>query len=62
MYANAFVWAGLVRVFAWKRTQKQRWSIWLTGFLLTHVFQNWNLRPKIHFMTLDEYKKNALLY
>jgi len=61
MYWNAAVWALAVRVFAWKRTRTQKWSIWLAGFVATYVFQNFDFRQAVQMKSLEEYKKSSAL-
>jgi fatty acyl-CoA reductase len=61
LYTNAAVWGLVVRLTAWKRTQKEKWTVWLIGFLLTYFYQNYNFRPSVYLKTLEEYKKTALM-
>ncbi|KAH7724479.1 male sterility protein [Aphelenchoides avenae] len=60
LYSNAAFWAAVVRLAAWRRTKRQKWTIWLIGFLTTYFFQNVNLRPRVYLKSIEEYKKTAL--
>lgn len=38
-----------------RRTKRQKWTIWLIGFLTTYFFQNVNLRPRVYLKSIEEY-------
>jgi fatty acyl-CoA reductase len=59
MYWNAGIWAILIRLFAWKRTRTQKWSMWFLGFMATYIFQNYDFRPAVHMKSLEEYKRTT---
>jgi fatty acyl-CoA reductase len=61
LYWNAGIWAILIRLFAWKRTRTQKWSMWFLGFMTTYIFQNYDFRPAVHMKSLEEYKRTAAL-
>uniref|UniRef100_A0A914I2E4 Fatty acyl-CoA reductase n=1 Tax=Globodera rostochiensis TaxID=31243 RepID=A0A914I2E4_GLORO len=64
LYSNGLFFALLVRLFAWRRSKRQRWALWFGGFLLTYAYQNANqwLRPVVRLRSLEEYKRTALRY
>ncbi|CAD5221743.1 unnamed protein product [Bursaphelenchus xylophilus] len=57
---NATAWALIVRLFAWRTSRKQKWTVWITGVLLTYAFQNVDVRPFVYLKSLDEYQQTAL--
>ncbi|KAL3078001.1 hypothetical protein niasHS_012943 [Heterodera schachtii] len=64
LYSNGLFFALLVRLFAWRRSKRQRWAFWLSGFLLSFAYQNANywLRPAVRLRNLEEYKRTALRF
>ncbi|KAI1705669.1 male sterility protein domain-containing protein [Ditylenchus destructor] len=60
LYTNAAAWALFVRLFAWRRTRKQKWTVWSLGFMLTYIYQNYSFRPKVYLKSVEEYRKTAL--
>ncbi|KAI6187818.1 Fatty acyl-CoA reductase [Aphelenchoides besseyi] len=57
----AIVWTIITRIFARNTTGKQKWTIWISGVLLTYAFQNVDVRPFVYLKSLEEYKKTLQL-
>uniref|UniRef100_A0AC34QVW2 Fatty acyl-CoA reductase n=1 Tax=Panagrolaimus sp. JU765 TaxID=591449 RepID=A0AC34QVW2_9BILA len=61
LYWNAFIWAMIVRFFAWKKTRTQKWAIWFAGFIGTYIYQNYDFRSPVTMKSLEDYKKSSAL-